>query len=134
MVALAFSWPMRGRCAEGRLWAERVAAVVLDPSPGLGWALAFLALYSGDFESGIGLAEWAVEQAAVAGNPAVQGRATMLLGMAGRGCAAGPDRRGRVGSGRGPATACLHPPAPLRSRRSLRRPGFRDAGLGAAGT
>ncbi len=57
---LAFWWSLRGRCAAGRTWARRLAAAFGTAGrtvpPRLGWAHAFLAVYSGDIEGGVELA------------------------------------------------------------------------------
>jgi predicted ATPase/DNA-binding CsgD family transcriptional regulator len=82
VVDLAFSWFLRGRCAEGRDWAARISAAQGSAPPGLAWANAFLTTYSGDLEVGLGLAEAAAEQAAAAGDAAIRARSLILVGIA----------------------------------------------------
>ncbi len=79
---LAFSWSLRGRCAQGRDWAQRVMAAGRSPSCRLSWAGAFLTVYGGEVETGVLLAAQAAEQAAAAGDIATQARALILVGMA----------------------------------------------------
>jgi len=81
VVDLAFSWFLRGRCAEGRDWAARVSAALSSAPPGLAWANAFLTTYSGDLEVGLGLAEAAAEQAADVGDAAIRARSLILIGI-----------------------------------------------------
>jgi len=82
VVDLAFSWFLRGRCAEGRDWAARISAALDSPPPGLAWANAFLTGYSGDLEGAIELAEAAAEQAGAAGDAAIRARSLIVVGMA----------------------------------------------------
>jgi predicted ATPase/DNA-binding CsgD family transcriptional regulator len=81
VVDLAFSWSLRGRCAEGRDWAQRISDAHAEPPCQLAWATAFLTAYAGDLESGIEKAAEAAAQAAEAAEPATQGRALTLVGM-----------------------------------------------------
>ncbi|GLZ44269.1 hypothetical protein Acsp06_04540 [Actinomycetospora sp. NBRC 106375] len=81
---LAFWWSLRGRCREGIDRAERLSAARADAGEAvpdrLRWAHAFLALYGGDVETGLGLAVAVAEDPAAADD--VRGRAMILLGMA----------------------------------------------------
>jgi predicted ATPase/DNA-binding CsgD family transcriptional regulator len=53
---LAFGWSLRGRCGEALIRVRGLTAA-LDRAPApLRWAHAFLTVYSGDLESGFGLA------------------------------------------------------------------------------
>ncbi|MHC1562670.1 helix-turn-helix transcriptional regulator [Actinomycetospora sp. C-140] len=81
---LAFWWSLRGRCREGLDRAARLSAARADAGEPVGdrlrWAHAFLALYGGDVETGLGLAVAVAEDPAAADD--VRGRAMILLGMA----------------------------------------------------
>ncbi len=79
---LTFSWSLRGRCAQGRDWAQRIMAAGRSPSCRLSWAAAFLAVYAGEVEAGVRLAAQAADQAAAAGDIAIEARALILVGMA----------------------------------------------------
>lgn len=81
VAGLAFYWSLRGRCAEGLLWAHRVAAASTSPSCGLNWASAFFASYVGDIVTGSRLAARAAAEAALVGDDRVRGRALIVVGM-----------------------------------------------------
>jgi predicted ATPase/DNA-binding CsgD family transcriptional regulator len=81
VVALTFYWSLRGRCAEGLLLAQRVAAATPSPPCGLTWAMAFLASYTGDIVEGSRLGAEAAAAAAAAEDDRVRGRALIVVGM-----------------------------------------------------
>lgn len=81
VTALAFYWSLRGQCAEGRVWAERVRAALDQPPCGLVWATAFLAGYAGDLVASAELGRSAADAARHAGDVGMQARALIVVGM-----------------------------------------------------
>ncbi len=81
VVGLTFYWSLRGRCAEGLLWAQRVAGASASPPCGLTWAMAFLASYTGDIGTGSRLGAEAAAEAAAVGDDRVRGRALIVVGI-----------------------------------------------------
>ncbi|MEJ2887203.1 helix-turn-helix transcriptional regulator [Actinomycetospora aeridis] len=81
---LAFWWSLRGRCREGGAWAARLGAAPdgdgEPPAGRLRWAHAFHAVYSGNLDEGLAVAD------ALADDPAtedeVRARSMILLGIA----------------------------------------------------
>jgi len=82
VVGLAFAWSLRGRCAQGRVLAQRVQAAAGQASCRLTWATAFLTLYSGEVEEGVQLAMSAASQAQTTGERETEARALILIGLA----------------------------------------------------
>ncbi|MFC5948032.1 LuxR C-terminal-related transcriptional regulator [Pseudonocardia lutea] len=74
---LAFGWSLRGRCGEGLGLVQRLAAVLDPVPPGLAWAHAFLAFYSGDMGTSLTVAGRAAE----ADDPRIRARSLILIGM-----------------------------------------------------
>jgi predicted ATPase/DNA-binding CsgD family transcriptional regulator len=81
VTALAFSWSLRGQCAEGRVWADRVLAALDEPPCGLLWASAFLAGYAGDLSPSSELARRAADSALRTGDLGMRSRALIVVGM-----------------------------------------------------
>jgi len=81
VTALAFFWSLRGHCAEGRVWADRVIAALDQPPCGLHWAAAFLAGYAGDLAASAQQAHVAAEAAQRVGDQRIRGRALIVVGM-----------------------------------------------------
>jgi DNA-binding CsgD family transcriptional regulator len=81
VVALAFYWFLRGHCAEGWQWAQRVTAVWDLPSSGLSWASAFLAGYAGELAAAAELGQLAITAATARGDDRFLGRALIVVGM-----------------------------------------------------
>jgi DNA-binding CsgD family transcriptional regulator/tetratricopeptide (TPR) repeat protein len=72
---------LRGQCAEGRVWAERLVAALDEPPCGLVWAAAFLAGYAGDVVTSGELARVAAKAAQRVGDDRIHGRALIVVGM-----------------------------------------------------
>jgi predicted ATPase/DNA-binding CsgD family transcriptional regulator len=81
VTALAFFWFLRGQCAEGRAWADRVLAALDDPPCGLRWAAAFQAGYAGDLTASARGARVAAEAAQRVGDQRIRGRALLVAGI-----------------------------------------------------
>jgi predicted ATPase/DNA-binding CsgD family transcriptional regulator len=81
VTALAFFWFLRGQCAEGRVWADRVVTALDEPPCGLRWAAAFLAAYVGDLAAAAQQGRVAAEAAHQVGDQRIRGRALIVVGI-----------------------------------------------------
>lgn len=80
IVGLTFFWSLRGRYAQGALWAQRVATALDHPSAALMWSCGFLCAYSGDVPAGLRWAQRVTTTATDAASTYV-GRAMIVIGM-----------------------------------------------------
>jgi ATP/maltotriose-dependent transcriptional regulator MalT len=80
VVGLTFFWSLRGHCAQGALWAQRVATALEHPSAALMWSCAFLSAYSGDMTAGL---QWAQRVTTTGSDSGAKfkGRALIVIGM-----------------------------------------------------